>query len=347
MQDDRERQESRRPGNCSSAEPVRADESEDNVRYQQFKNAGIKVSKMAVGTWAVGGEGRFGDDVAKNTIIEAIHAMFDNGVNLIDTAAGYGNGLSEHIVGEALASYGREKVYLSTKCGIPTREGYPNRDASYRGIMREISSSLRNLQTDHLDIYFVHWPDPNTPIHETMSALNVLKKQGRIRHIGLSNFSAEQIAEAQEWGEVDVIQPPFSMVQRQDEGLMKWAYERGIDSLTYGSLGGGILTGRFRELPNFDPVDVRGRFYPFFKEPGFSKVQELLKEMDAIAETHGKPVGQVAINWSTQKDYVGTALIGVRSVAHAVENCSTFDWELTAEEIARLDAKLDELHIGE
>lgn len=317
------------------------------MRYQHFKNADVDVSKMAVGTWAVGGEGRFGDDVSTTSMIDAIHAMFDNGVNLIDTAAAYGNGYSEHIVGEALKTYGRDKVLLSTKCGIPTQSDYLGRDASYRGIMREINSSLRNLQTDHIDIYFVHWPDPNTPAHETMSALNVLKKQGKIRYIGFSNHSIPQMEAMMEWGQVDVIQPPYSMVQRQEEELIKWCYEHGIDSLTYGSLGGGILTGRFRELPNFDPIDVRGRFYPFFKEPGFSKVQELLLVMDEIAQEHDKPVSQVAINWSTQKDYVGTALIGVRSVEHAVENCSTFDWELTAEEIARLDAKLDELKIGE
>ena len=154
------------------------------------------------------------------------------------------------------------------------------------------------------------------------------------------------IEECEKVAQVDVQQPPYSMVDRSSEDLIKWGYERGIDSFTYGSLGAGILSGKFRELPKFEEGDVRGGFYDYFQEPKFSRVQELLKVMDEIAEAHDKPVAQVAVNWSTQKEYVGTALVGVRTDAHAIQNCETFEWELSADEMAKLDAKLDELKIG-
>jgi len=133
------------------------------------------------------------------------------------------------------------------------------------------------------------------------------------------------------------------MVDRTYVDLMQWGAARGIDSMTYGSMGAGILSGKYRTTPDFPEGDTRLTFYDYFREPKFSKVQELLKVMDEVAEAHGKPVGQVALNWSTQKDYVGCALVGVRSDAHAIENCAAYDWSLTDDEIAKLDAKLDEL----
>lgn len=311
------------------------------MRYKHFQNAGVDVSELAVGTWAIGGD-NYGP-VDRETSIQAIRTMIDNGVNLVDTAPCYGNGYSEKVVGEALAGGYRDKVLISTKVGLVTSPNGYDRDSSFKNIMREVESSLYNLKTDHIDFYFVHWPDMNTPFAETMSALELLRKQGKIRFIGVSNFTTEMIEECEKYGKVDVQQPPFSMVDRTFTDLMKWGAARGIDSMTYGSMGAGILSGKYRTTPNFPEGDTRLTFYDYFREPKFSKVQELLKVMDGIAEAHGKPVGQVALNWSTQKDYVGCALVGVRSDAHAIENCSAYDWSLTDEEIATLDAKLDEL----
>lgn len=311
------------------------------MRYKHFQNAGVDVSELAVGTWAIGGD-NYGP-VDREASIQAIRTMIDNGVNLVDTAPCYGNGYSEKVVGEALAGGYRDKVLISTKVGLVTSPNGYDRDSSFKNIMREVESSLYNLKTDHIDFYFVHWPDMNTPFAETMSALELLRKQGKIRFIGVSNFTTEMIEECEKYGKVDVQQPPFSMVDRTFTDLMKWGAARGIDSMTYGSMGAGILSGKYRTTPDFPEGDTRLTFYDYFREPKFSKVQELLKVMDGIAEAHGKPVGQVALNWSTQKDHVGCALVGVRSDAHAIENCSAYDWSLTDEEIATLDAKLDEL----
>ncbi|MCD7909408.1 MAG: aldo/keto reductase [Clostridium sp.] len=315
------------------------------MRYKHFTNANVDVSALAVGTWAIGGQ-NYGA-VDRTDSIKAIHAMLDQGVNLIDTAPCYGNGASEKIVGEALASVSREKVLVSTKFGLVTDvySGGYKKVATYKSIMREVESSLMNLNTDYIDFYFVHWPDVDTPIDETMAALATLKKQGKIRFVGVSNFSEKQIEDAQEYMKIDVQQPPFSMVNRNFVDLMKWGMERGIDSMTYGSLGSGILSGAIRTLPEFAPGDMRLTFYDFFREPKFSKIMELLKTMDKIAENHGKPVAQVAINWSTAQDFVGTALVGVRNEQEARENCAAFDWQLTDDEVALLNGELERLEI--
>ena len=136
------------------------------------------------------------------------------------------------------------------------------------------------------------------------------------------------------------------MVDMSSSEVIKWGYERGIDSMTYGSLGAGILSGAIRSMPEYDKNDYRVTFYDFFREPKFSKTMELLKVMDQIAEKHGRTTAEVAINWSTQKPYVGSALIGARDVRHAKNNCQAFEWELAEEEIRQLDEELARLGIG-
>ena len=185
----------------------------------------------------------------------------------------------------------------------------------------------------------------NTPLEETMDAMLELKKQGKIRFIGVSNFNQAMIEECLKTTMIDAVQPPYSMVNESEKGLMKWCAEKGISSFSYGSLGAGILTGVIREIPNWDPLDFRFTFYDFYQEPKFSKCMELLKTLDAISANNGHPLAQIVLNWSTQKDYVDTALCGVRNVKEAQENCATFDWMLTKEEIEIIDAKLKELKI--
>lgn len=316
------------------------------MRYKQFKNAGVDVSALSVGTWAIGGA-RYGEVNEKDSIA-AIRTMIDQGVNLVDTAPAYNCGCSEQIVGRALKDGYRDKVFISTKFGIGDgmdKAGVIPRDSSRKACFAECEDSLRRLDVDHIDFYFVHWPDVNTPLAETMDAMLELKKQGKIRFIGVSNFDKAMIEECLKTTMIDVVQPPYSMVNQSEKELMKWCAEKGIATLSYGSLGSGILTGAIREIPNWDPLDFRFTFYDFYKEPKFSKCMELLKTMDAISAGNGKPLAQIALNWCTQKDYVGTALCGVRNTAEALENCAAFDWSLTDEEMAILDAKLDELKI--
>lgn len=313
------------------------------MRYKKFQSSDVEVSELGVGTWAIGGE-NYGS-VDREESIEAINKMIDRGVNLIDTAPSYGNGQSEKIIGEAIKGK-RDKVLLSTKFGyIPDFFKGGIRDTSFKNIIREIQSSLYNLGTDYIDFYFIHWPDLNTPIEETMSALNYLKKQGVIRFIGVSNFSKEQIIEAEKYGKIDVQQPPFSMVNQTSRELIEWGYSAGIETFSYGSMGAGILSGAIRKIPNFAPNDNRLTFYDFFEEPKFSKCMELVKTLDEIAEIRQKPVTQVTINWSTQKKFLTTALVGVRNAGQADENCDAFDWKLTNEEILKIDEQIAALNL--
>jgi aryl-alcohol dehydrogenase-like predicted oxidoreductase len=318
---------------------------ENSMRYKHVGNAGIDISALAVGTWAIGGQ-QWGDVNEKDSI-DAIRAMIDGGVNLVDTAPIYGNGHSEEVVGKALENGYREKVFLATKFSISNDEnGSVINNGSYENAIWECEQSLKRLNTDHIDIYIMHWPDPATPVEVTMRALVDLKKSGKIRFIGVSNFDRNLIEEAQKVVRIDFLQPPYSMVEESQKELLAWCETQGIGTMTYGSLGAGILTGAIRELPDWEENDFRYTFYDYFKNPKFSKIMELLKVMDKIAQVRNKPLAQIAINWSTQKSYVSTAICGVRDPQQAYENCATFDWELTGEEMELIDSEIERLQMN-
>ena len=312
------------------------------MKYKKFGNTDMNVSGLTVGTWAIGGA--YWGAVDKKDSIKAIHAMLDQGVNMIDTAPGYNFGNSERVVGEALKGR-RDKVYITTKTALyNTAEQPAVKDGRKDTVLRLCDESLKNLQTDYIDLMVIHWPDieHNAPFSETMEALDTLKKAGKIRYIGVSNFDQSQIEEVRKYGEICAVQPPYSMVNRSQEDLMKWVHSQGMANMTYGSLGAGILTGAIRQLPDFAPDDMRLNFYDFFKEPKFSQVMQLLKVLDEIAEGYGAPVAQVAVNWNYQKEFVQTSLCGVRNADEANENCKGFDWSLTEEEMTRINKAIDE-----
>ena len=318
------------------------------MRYKKLQSGNIEISEMTLGTWVVGGRNAYGA-VDRNDSIKAVRAMIERGVNSIDTAPVYGNGYAEQLLAEALTGFDREKLFITTKFGLAPNYGtkpIPSiRDNTYKNVMREVQSSLSNIACGYIDCYMIHYFDENTPLSETMAALNYLKSQGAIRYIGVSNFTQEQIEKAQEYGKVDFFQMAYSMVNRSQEELLKWAYSKGIDIMSYGSLGSGILSGAIRATPDFvGKRDIRASFYgELYKEPKFTNIMKLLEKMDVIANAHGKPVAQVAINWSTQKQFMTTILVGVRNDAEAAENCAAFEWKLTDSEIATLDQALVEL----
>jgi aryl-alcohol dehydrogenase-like predicted oxidoreductase len=274
----------------------------------------------------------------------AMRTMLDLGVNLIDTAPAYGDGYAETIVGETVQGR-RDQVIISTKCGIKidAPRGSNRKIATREEVINGCEASLRRLGTDYVDILFVHWPDDKTPIEETMGALNTLKEQGKIRHIGLSNFSIPQIEEASAYGTVSIIQPPFSLIEQKARDIMRWSHDKGIASMTYASLGAGILGGAIRSVPSFEPGDARSFFYDYFKEPKFSRVMELLKTLDEIAARRRVPLSQIALNWVVQQPFVLTALVGVRTAEHARENAGAADWSLDQEEIALLNKESERL----
>ena len=318
------------------------------MRYKVMKKSGEKVSALTVGTWAIGGKNSMGGgygEIDDAESIKAIRAMVDGGVNLIDTAPIYGEGHSEEVVGKAIEGI-RDQVLIATKYGSYIQNGKGVHCSRPNSVLREFDQSLARLGTDYVDMYVMHWPDnEGTPIEETMACVTDLKKAGKVRMLGLSNCDRELIERACAVAVIDIVQLPFSMVNQSTLDDFLWCEQQGIDTMTWGSLGSGILTGSIREKPHFDEKDFRNTFYPFYKEPIFSKIQEFLKTMDEVSARYGKPLAQIALNWSTQKSFVTTALAGVRNEREARENCATFDWELADEDIAALDAELTRLGI--
>lgn len=312
------------------------------MNYKHLHNANVDISLVGIGTWAMGGQ-RFGD-VTREESIQAIRTMIDHGVNMIDTAPVYGNGYAEQLVGDALKDGYRDKVMIATKFGLAGTYLNPMKhDASFQNIMREVLSSLKNLQTECIDFYFVHWPDPATPISETMSALHLLKQLGAIKYIGVSNFNHQQIEEAMQYENIDVIQNQYCMVDHTNLALMKWAKEQGIDCFTYGSMGAGILTGVYRDKPDFPKDDIRLNFYDYFKEPKFSKIQTVLNILDEIASERSVTVSQIVLNYTAHQDVVGTCLVGTSKVKHAVNNAKAFDFTLSKSEVDRITNVVEEL----
>lgn len=317
------------------------------MRYKHLKRADMDVSCLAIGTWQIGGAG-YGE-VEDAESVEAIRTAIENGVNLIDTAPAYGDGHAEKVVGEAIKGLDRSKIFISTKGCIgstslkfkKTKEKGFVRDGSFENVLYECEQSLRRLGTDYIDFYFVHWPDYVPNFEDTARGLQVLKDEGKIRFVGVSNFSKEQIEEIGKYIQIDVIQPPFSMLDKRDEELIKWANEQGIDSFTYGSMGAGILSGKYRTVPEFGPNDPRNNFYPYFKEPDFSKVMKLLEVMDKIADRENKPLIDVALNWTAQNEYVSVCLCGVRNRKQALQDCEAFSWKLTDQDISDINDAID------
>ena len=318
------------------------------MRYKYIENADIDVSALSAGTWGVGGD-RWGASADPSGSVDAIRAMIDGGVNIIDTSPAYGEGVSEQIVGEALQDGYRNKVLLATKFSRITGEGNTIiHDGSYENAIRECEASLLRMKTDCIDIFIQHWPAPDYPIEETMGALVDLKKAGKIRFVGVSNFDQDLIEQASKAISIDFLQHHYSMLNETNTKLFEWCKLQGIGVMTYGSLGGGILTGAVRNIPEWDKTDFRLSFYgKFYREPVFSRIMSLLDVLDEISIERGKPVSQISINWTTQKPFVSTAICGVRSVANAAQNCAAFDWELSEEEVCRIDEKLKEIDLQE
>lgn len=267
-----------------------------------------------------------------------LRRLLNCGINFIDTAPAYNAGKAEQYIGETLHHLGaRKDVVIATKCGNKYVDGKYIRCGSESLIRRQCEESLKNLQTDYIDLYLVHWPDPNVSMEETIGTVAQLKKEGKILHAGVSNFTKEQIEEASKYCEIEAYQPQYSMLDGDNEETIRWAADRGMGVMTYGTLGGGILTGSYRKIRTFGETDNRNRFYPYFREPLFSKVMELLKVMDAIAAERNVPLAQIAVNWTLQQEFISSCIAGAQSRRKVEENCAGLNWNLTDEEISCLN----------
>src|SRR5262249_6482052 len=224
-----------------------SDTLEINMQRVEIPGTSLNVSRVALGTWAIGGWMWGGSDEAESAA--TIRAALEDGINVIDTAPAYGFGRSEEIVGKAIAEGAlRSRVIIATKAGLDWHDGKVFRNASRKRIMREVEASLRRLRTDHIDIYQVHWPDPLVPVAETAGAMHTLFKQGKIRAIGASNFSVEQIEQFRHVAPLHVLQPPYNLFERDIEAdLLPYCRNNKIATFGYGALCRGLLSGRITQ----------------------------------------------------------------------------------------------------
>jgi aryl-alcohol dehydrogenase-like predicted oxidoreductase len=259
--------------------------------------SGVKTSRIGLGTWAIGGWMWGGTDEAQS--IATIRSAVERGVTLIDTAPAYGFGRSEEIVGKALAAGGlRDRVQIATKVGLAWKDGRIFRDSSAARIRQEIDDSLRRLQTDVIDLYQVHWPDFETPLDETARALGDLRRQGKIRAIGVSNFSPAQMDVFRAVTRLDAVQPPYNLFEREIEAdVLPYARVAGLAVLSYGALCRGLLSGRMTAATTFKGDDLR-QVDPKFQGERFRQYLAAVDDLKKLArERFGKSVLALAVRW--------------------------------------------------
>ncbi len=308
--------------------------------YRELGNSGIKVSAIGLGTWAIGG--MFWGKSSDSEAVAAIETSIDCGITLIDTAPAYGTGHSEKLVGKAVKGK-RDRVVIATKCGLDRKKGFII-DLKPTKIRQDLEESLKYLSTDYIDLYQCHWPDPKVPVEDTMEELLKMKEEGKIRAIGVSNFDADLLKKIPGKAPVASLQSHYSLLQRDiEKDILPLCRENNIGILAYGSLGSGILTGKYEKKPAFSKKDARSFFYPFYKEPFWSKSQILLNEMKKIAEKHNRPVAHIAISWLIGQKGITSALAGAKTPQQATSNADAAEFTLSKEELHTLTQTSDKI----
>ena len=288
-----------------------AETLEINMELAEIAGTSLEVSRVAIGTWAIGGWMWGGTDEAQS--VATIRAGLEHGINVIDTAPVYGFGRSEEIVGQAIAEAKlRSRVLIATKVGLAWEDGKVFRNASRARIMREVEDSLRRLRTDYIDIYQVHWPDPLVTIEETAEAMHALFRQGKIRAIGVSNFSVGQMERFRRVAPLHVLQPPYNLFERAiDTDVLPYCRKNRIATFGYGALCRGLLSGRMTADSKFEGDDLR-RTDPKFQQPRFAQYLAAVQRLDRLAQQRfGKRVIHLAIRWVLDQG-ITTALWGAR-----------------------------------
>ena len=312
-----------------------------NLEFKEIPGTSLKVSPVAIGTWAIGGWMWGGTDEAES--IATIRSAFEHGINIVDTAPVYGFGRSEEIVGKAIAEGRlRANVLIATKTGLQWDRGKVSRNASRARILQEIEDSLRRLRTDYIDIYQVHWPDPLVTIEETAEAMHTLLNQGKIRAIGVSNFSVLQMERFRRVAPLHVLQPPYNLFERGIEAdLLPYCRQHKIATLGYGALCRGLLSGRMKADTVFEGDDLR-RTDPKFLKPRFAQYVAAVQKLDRLAQQRfGKRVIHLAVRWMLDQG-ITTALWGARHPDQLGPADEVTGWSLDASAKAEIDRILRE-----
>ncbi|HZN66636.1 MAG TPA: aldo/keto reductase [Tepidisphaeraceae bacterium] len=318
----------------------------------------VHVSPVVFGAWAIGGWMWGGND--EQDSLDAIRASIDHGVNTIDTAAIYGQGYSEELVGRAITGR-RDKVVIATKCGRRWDSGkgsdpWPTKDrkgvdvtitsdSRPSSIFYECEQSLKRLGTDVIDVYQIHWPDRTTAIEEAMGAMDALRRQGKIRAIGVSNFDLELLKRAKVAAPaLASVQPPYSLIQRRIEkdGSLAFCRENNVGVLCYSPLERGLLAGTVPPERQFKEGDHRAT-HRFFTTENRQRVLDALQRIRPIAETKGVSLAQLVINWTIHQPGITAALVGARNAEQATHNAGAMNFTLTSDELGQIRHAFDDV----
>ena len=317
------------------------------MKTRKLGDTDLDMTIIGFGTWAIGG-GNWGmgwGDQDERDSIAAIHEGLDQGINWIDTAHAYGFGESEEVVGKAVREYGGD-VIVATKCGVLSNEDRsPYRLISRKTILEEVEGSLRRLQTDCIDLYQLHWPEPPENVEEGWQTLLDLKQQGKIRWAGVCNFYEENLTRAEALGHVSSIQPQYSILDRRVEaGVVEWCREKNTGFLGYSPMHSGLLTGKvsrewYDGLPGNDwrkhkeghPVTQ------YLQEPHMDHFLAFVDELRSIAGESSHTVGQLAVSWVLSHSEVTSTIVGARRPGQISETAQAADWELSSNELERIE----------
>ena len=316
------------------------------MEYRQFGRTNLKVSAIGFGCWEIGGTyGRMDEGEFRRAVARAI----DGGITCFDTAEAYGMGISEEALAGALGLR-RNDVVIATKFGVGYEEMPNRRDSSRVRVLASIDKSLQRLRTDHVDIYLVHWPDPNTPLEETMAALDDVVRQGKVRCVGVSNFRPAQIEAAMRTRRIDVVQYAWNMFDRRMQAdIFPYCRANQVAVMAYGSLAYGMLSGTFHLGMSFDENDWRSKrgdlgnlnlFRTLFGPEHFARNLAAVEELKRLAGKYDKSLPQFALRWTLSNPVVGTALVGFRTPAEVSENLGALGWEISSADMEEVDAIL-------
>jgi aryl-alcohol dehydrogenase-like predicted oxidoreductase len=301
------------------------------MEKRKLGNSDLYITPIIMGTWQAGK--RWWVGIEDEESIRAIRAAFEAGITTIDTAEVYGDGHSENIVAQALSDV-RNQVIYATKV-------FANH-LKYEQVIEACDRSLTNLKTDYIDLYQIHWPAGSwgteiVPIEETMSALNYLKQQGKIRAIGVSNFSKNQLEEALKYGRIDSVQPPYSLFWRKiEKDLRPFCVENNIYIMAYSSLAQGLLTGKFGPDHKFAEGDNRSKNKLFSIKENYQRVQNALEKLRPIAAKNNCTLGQLALAWLITQPQTN-AIVGARNAEQAIANAKTFKVQLSQDDLTEID----------
>ena len=308
------------------------------MKHIQIEGLGIPASRVALGTWAIGGWMWGG--TGENDAVETIHAALDQGINVIDTAPVYGFGRAEELVGKALGGGRRSNTIIATKVGLEWRDGNIIRNSAPERLRAELEDSLRRLKTDVIDLYQVHWPDESVPIEETAATLASFQREGKIRAIGVSNFTIKEMDRFKSAAPLATVQPPYNLFEREIErDILPYAQKNNLTVLAYGALCRGLLTGKITEKTTFEGDDLR-KIDPKFQLPRLHQYLGAVREIDKFAkERYGKTVLALAVRWVLDAGQT-VALWGARKPDQLAPLKDVFGWTLDDDAKQNIDCIL-------